>query len=1033
MELVRGIPITDYCDQNNLPVNERLELFVSVCRAVQHAHQKGIVHRDLKPTNILVTLHDGRPVPKVIDFGVAKAIDRQLTQETLFTRFAEMIGTPLYMSPEQAEMSGLDVDTRTDIYSLGVLLYELLTGSTPFDKQRLREAAYDEIRRIIREEEPQKPSTRLSTLGDHARRGGGSSARRPAPPQPAHARRSGLDRDEGAGKGPHAPVRDGQRPGAGRRARFGRRTGRGLPAVAALPGAEVCAAPSRARGRGVCHFACVLVGTGVSLWQAIRATAAAASERRALLDLGQEQVATRRELAHTQEAKEQATRELFDSLIAQARANRLSQRMGQRYGTFEILGKAITIAGALKLPAERLLEMRNQALAAMALTDMKVGKEWAGNSASPMDFDPGLSHYACGDFEGTVSVRRVGSGAEARRLPAPGPGEVYPQFSPDGCLLAVVHPGLARIQVWRLKDHETSEMLPGEKPAKVLDEGCRRGFGFSPDSREIAVQHPDLSMGVFDLATAKRIQHLAPVEGACRLAFNPRSRQLALVFPGAIQVRDLQTDKVLWEQPISRLVSWIEWHPEGKILALAERTPGGGVISLWDVPADKQVASLEIPQGGGLRFAFNHAGTLLAGAGWAGKLCLWDPLASRPLFCTYGFEPRPFSPDDHSLAVRGDENKLRLLRIATAGEYRTLTANHIAGKGPYACSAISADGRLLAGGGNAVGIGLWDFSSGKLLAFLEGDYNFVLWEPSGALLVMGESGLFRRTVRRDPSSGEVHVGCARKALGTRSPVEHRPKPGRAGLGLRSISRRRRPARGSAGAVDSAWAPCGCAFCRRESEWSMGRDGGVRPSRRCEGLGARTGKLEKDLSEIGLFCRVVFSPDGKCLLTTSGFTRQIRAWRVGSWAEIRFKEPLHGDNPAFSPDGRLLVAETGSGVARLLDPASGKEFAQLDDPSQDRTVEFGFSPDSTKLVCATSDGHCLHIWDLRLMRRQLAQMGLDWDMPPHPDPRQRFPKPQKRSVDGRSNSLARGLTDRSASTLPQSLLRWSDEISQKRRN
>ena len=122
MELVRGVPITDYCDQNNLPVHERLELFVRVCHAVQHAHQKGIIHRDIKPSNVLVTLHDGRPVPKVIDFGVAKAIDRQLIQETLFTRFAEMIGTPLYMSPEQAEMSSLDIDTRADIYSLGVLL-----------------------------------------------------------------------------------------------------------------------------------------------------------------------------------------------------------------------------------------------------------------------------------------------------------------------------------------------------------------------------------------------------------------------------------------------------------------------------------------------------------------------------------------------------------------------------------------------------------------------------------------------------------------------------------------------------------------------------------------------------------------------------------------------------------------------------------------------------------------------------------------------------------------------------------------------
>ncbi|MHB8902166.1 MAG: bifunctional serine/threonine-protein kinase/formylglycine-generating enzyme family protein, partial [Thermoguttaceae bacterium] len=163
MELVRGKPITDYCDECDLPPEQRLELFVSVCHAVQHAHQKGIIHRDLKPSNVLVTLHDGEPVVKVIDFGVAKAINQRLTEKTLFTRFAQMVGTPLYMSPEQAEMSGLDVDTRTDIYSLGVLLYELLTGSTPFDRKRLLSAGYDEIRRIIREEEPVKPSTKIST------------------------------------------------------------------------------------------------------------------------------------------------------------------------------------------------------------------------------------------------------------------------------------------------------------------------------------------------------------------------------------------------------------------------------------------------------------------------------------------------------------------------------------------------------------------------------------------------------------------------------------------------------------------------------------------------------------------------------------------------------------------------------------------------------------------------------------------------------------------------------------------------------
>ena len=168
MELVRGVPITEYCDQSHLDPRQRLNLFVTVCQAVQHAHQKGVIHRDIKPNNVMITSHDGQPVVKVIDFGIAKAINQKLTEKTLCTNAAQMIGTPLYMSPEQAEMSGLDVDTRTDIYSLGVLLYELLTGTTPVDDHRLRRGSYDEIRRIIREEEPTIPSTKVGTLGELA-------------------------------------------------------------------------------------------------------------------------------------------------------------------------------------------------------------------------------------------------------------------------------------------------------------------------------------------------------------------------------------------------------------------------------------------------------------------------------------------------------------------------------------------------------------------------------------------------------------------------------------------------------------------------------------------------------------------------------------------------------------------------------------------------------------------------------------------------------------------------------------------------
>jgi eukaryotic-like serine/threonine-protein kinase len=169
MELVRGIKITDYCDQNQLPTQERLNLFIKVCQAIQHAHQKGIIHRDIKPSNILVTLHDGVPVPKVIDFGIAKATQQELTDKTVFTQFQQFMGTPAYISPEQAEMSGLDIDTRADIYSLGVLLYELLVGQTPFDAKEMMQGGMDALIRIIREREPVRPSTKVNTLGGDAR------------------------------------------------------------------------------------------------------------------------------------------------------------------------------------------------------------------------------------------------------------------------------------------------------------------------------------------------------------------------------------------------------------------------------------------------------------------------------------------------------------------------------------------------------------------------------------------------------------------------------------------------------------------------------------------------------------------------------------------------------------------------------------------------------------------------------------------------------------------------------------------------
>jgi serine/threonine protein kinase/WD40 repeat protein len=409
MELVQGVPITEFCDKNRLSTEQRLKLFIPVCQAIQSAHQKGIIHRDLKPTNILVTLNpDGSGFPKVIDFGVAKATSQKLTEKTLFTAYGMIVGTPAYMSPEQAEMSHLDVDTRADIYSLGALLYELLTGSAPFPEQRLRSAGYNEMQRIILEEQPVKPSTRLSTLqGDQrsivARNRGASELTlgRAFPGdldwivmkclEKERARRyetaNGLAHDierhlrnEPVTARPPSRLYEFQK--TLRRHRVG------FAAVTAV-------------------LAALAIGVVVSTIEAVRA-------RKAEQDQGRLRISAQRAEANEAKQKVAAQQFLYSSLVDQARAVRLARQVGYRDRVFALLKRA----AALDVPQKNLADLRQEAVASMGdfvgLTPVTLTNFHTNILSATMDAIGNLAAFRLDDD--TIELRQMPSGKEVARL-----------------------------------------------------------------------------------------------------------------------------------------------------------------------------------------------------------------------------------------------------------------------------------------------------------------------------------------------------------------------------------------------------------------------------------------------------------------------------------------------------------------------------------------------------------------------------------------------------------------------------------------
>ena len=971
LEFVDGESLAQRLSGKPVPQREAARLVETLARAVHYAHERGILHRDLTPANVLMT---AAGVPKIADFGLAKL---SVEGGPATTQTGEIFGTPSYMAPEQIESKTGEIGPGTDIYSLGVILYQLIAGRVPFTA-----ASALEVLLLVRSTEPLPPRRLQPSLSlDLA-----TIAMKCLEKNPGTRYASALALAEDlsrflAGE----PIRARPIRRAERIVRLCRRN----PVVASL----------------MCVVLTLLVAftAGILVKNTQLASALADSEgakeqaRASLTELGEEQQATQRELQRAQTAEDNGNRELFGALVAEARANRLSRRIGQRFRSLETLQRAVVIAKSLRLPPEKWLELRNEAIAALALLDMRIDREWTEPYAKEVDFDPALERYARVDAKGDIAISRVADQAKLWELRGLGPRYHRVEFSPDGRYLSLVNDHIEQFAIWKLDGVEPEQFL-----LNAPSPNCHRqvsGVCFSPDSSRFACQDPDGTIAFFDLNSRKKEHSLPFMETAHNLAFDPQGELLGISKVRSAEVLDIKTGKQLWQQ-LELRGGWpfLKWYPDGKNLAVADDQ----AIYFWDIPKKKLIGTMESRPG--TAFAFNRSGTLMLSNSWSGTLQLWDPLTHRKLFSTFA-EPVSyrFSSDGQSFAADSLGGKVRTWKIAPGTEYRTLTGNPVRGKSAFESCAVNPDGNLLAGSREG-GVVIWDLRSGKELAFLDASpgRNFVLWQTPGdrswqslfnsirsgekgtdeVLLVSGSQGLFRWQIRKDPATGSLSKKTLLK-LPIRGAI-YECAQSKDGNVVAS-------AQFSETLVWRADQPNTPRHLQHQKHEDI-RYVAVSPNGslvvtgcHSEPGGARVwdSRTRSTVSvlPVDAFCHLVFSPDGRSLLTSSGNTSPhygvVRRWETETWTEVPFATPVAGVRPAFSPDGKYLVVETGVGIARLLDAATGREYARFEDPLQDRTEHFTFTPDSSKLICASQEGFCVHVWDVEAIRKNLAVMDLDW--------------------------------------------------------
>jgi eukaryotic-like serine/threonine-protein kinase len=992
MELVRGTKITDYCDQNHLSTDERLKLFTQVCHAIQHAHQKGVIHRDIKPSNILVSLHDDVPVPKVIDFGIAKAIGERLTDKTVFTRFEQFIGTPAYMSPEQAGMSGLDIDTRSDIYALGVLLYELLTGRTPFDAKQLAQAGLEEILRRIREEEPPRPSTRLRTLQDEELTTT-AQRRQTEPPKLIGLLRGDLDWIVMKCLEKNRAQRYET---ANNLAADVERHLRQEPVTAVAPTVGYRLAKFSRRHRTALAVASafallLLVASAVSTWQAVRATrnAREAARQAARADRHAREQARQRDLADAARAELAVSLERME--LQRAEALFLA---GDSATAVAGLARIVRRSPTNRVAAERLLSALTYRTFVQPLTPPLQHER--GLYDAEFSQDGRYVVTACGDKSARMWDAQTGQLLRAFQEEA---ALTEAQFSRDGLRILTACAAKARVRIWDSTTGQLLQEFNHPDPlvfAAALSPDGRRGVSVGSSGRAILW---DATTGVPVLTN---VPPAGPITGGSFPKFSPDGRWALVCGGGRLgQVWELDTGRIraeltghedritaaefspdgehivtgsldgtarIWQAATGDLVHSLNhnfrvyrarYSPDGRRLVTVST---GDLVSVWDVHTGKLLHSLH--HKAMVRWAeFSPDGLHLVTGVFDGTVHLWDSNTGLPV-C------EPFRHQSSLVTVRFSSDGRKLLTSSTDGTARIWSTS--LGRAwpqalwewkslPYNClvATFSPDGQRLV---TTIGLQAYlrDARTGRSLLNPPLQHGGLVTSASfsadGQRVVTGSVDGAARIW--EVTSGRLLVGplihTGQVMFAQFSPNGHRV------VTSADAENSARVWDANSGQLRRQFQHAdrvGWAEFSPDNQWLITASA----DKMAHLWDTETGERIRTWKHPASVNCAHFSHDGQTLVTTCD-DKNARLWSSATGQALT--EPLHhagtvGD-AQFSRDDRLLVTVSADRTARIWEATTGKPVTG---PLQHRAevIDAQFSPDGHRVATASTDA-TVQLWD-----------------------------------------------------------------------